>query len=179
MGYLVGYDSTNIFRIYIPNQKVIRTRDVKFNEQFLYDDSQPGLANVLQVRTNQMLEIINIRQIQNLQDDLESSSDESDETLDEIQVDSGGNQEESDIDVSEEQDSNGSKDDSAPGLPTPDETPEPSSRESPLPPAESSSSSAKRKPHYEMVPTEEAEPKKKINGNIGEQNVVIGKRIKK
>ena len=30
-----------------------------------------------------------------------------------------------------------------------------------------------------MVSTEEAKPKKKINGNIGEQNIVTGKRIKK
>ena len=179
MGYLVGYDSTNIFRIYIPNQKVIRTRDVKFNEQFLYDDSQPGLGNVLQVRTNQMLEIINIRQIQSLQDELESSSDESDETLDEIRVDteerrlveSGGNQEESDIESSEQPDSHLSKDDSTP---TPDKTPEPNSPEPPL----SSNTSAKKKPHYVMVPTDEAEPKKKIDGDVGEQNVVKGKRLK-
>ena len=30
-----------------------------------------------------------------------------------------------------------------------------------------------------MVSTKEAEPKKKIDGDIGEQNIVIGKRIKK
>ena len=30
-----------------------------------------------------------------------------------------------------------------------------------------------------MVFTKEAEPKKKINSDIGEQNIVIGKRIKK
>ena len=30
-----------------------------------------------------------------------------------------------------------------------------------------------------MVPTKEAELKKNINGNIGEQNIVLGKRIKK
>ena len=30
-----------------------------------------------------------------------------------------------------------------------------------------------------MVPVEEAKLKKKIDGNVGEQNVVIGKRIKK
>ena len=30
-----------------------------------------------------------------------------------------------------------------------------------------------------MVSNKEAEPKKKIIGNIGEQNIVIGKRIKK
>ena len=30
-----------------------------------------------------------------------------------------------------------------------------------------------------MVPTEEAKPKKKIDGNIGEQNIVTKKKIKK
>ena len=30
-----------------------------------------------------------------------------------------------------------------------------------------------------MVFTKEAKPKKKINGNIEEQNIIIGKRIKK
>ena len=30
-----------------------------------------------------------------------------------------------------------------------------------------------------MVPAKEAKPKKKINGNIGKQNIVIEKRIKK
>ena len=30
-----------------------------------------------------------------------------------------------------------------------------------------------------MVPAEETEPKKKIDGNIGEQNIVKRKRIKK
>jgi hypothetical protein len=154
---------------------------VKFNEQLLYDDSQPDLANVLRVRTDQMLEIINVRQIQNLQDELESSSDESDETLDEIrvntegrrQVESGGNQEEPNIENSEQPDLS-SKDDSTPGLPTPDETPEP---DSPEPPPPSSNTSA-MKPHYVMVPTDEAEPKKKIDGDVGEQNVVTGKRTK-
>ena len=155
---------------------------MKFNEQFLYDDSQPDLANVLRVRADQMLEVINVRQIQNLQDELESSSDESDETLDEIRVDteerrlveSGGNQEEPDIESSERPDSHLSKDDSTPGLPTPDKTPEPNSPEPPL----SSNTSAKKKPHYVMVPTDEAEPKKKIGGDVGEQNVVKGKRLK-
>jgi hypothetical protein len=83
---------------------------------------------------------------------LESSSDESDETLDEIRVDteerrlveSGGNQEEPDIESSEQPDSNVSKDDSTPGLPTLDKTPEPDSPELPL----SSNTSAKKKPHY-------------------------------
>jgi len=52
-------------------------------------------------------------------------------------------------------------------------------RESLSLPAESLNTLAKKKPHYEMVPIKEAKPKKKINSNVGEQNVVIGKRIKK
>ena len=66
-----------------------------------------------------------------------------------------------------------------PGLPTLDKIPKLSSRASLLLPAELLSTLVKKKPHYEMVPTEEAEPKKKINRNIEEQNMVIGKRIKK
>jgi hypothetical protein len=38
VGYLVGYDSTNIFRIWIPErQEVRRVRDVTFNETRFYD----------------------------------------------------------------------------------------------------------------------------------------------
>ena len=36
------------------------------------------------------------------------------------------------------------------------------------PPAELLSTLVKKKPYYEMVPTEEAEPKKKIDGDVGE-----------
>jgi len=35
-----------------------------------------------------------------------------------------------------------------------------------------------KKPHYIIVPTNKAKPKKKINGDIGEQNMVKGKRLK-
>ena len=72
-----------------------------------------------------------------------------------------------------------SKDNLALGLPTPDKTPKLSSKASLLPPAESSSTSVKKKPHYIIIPIKEAGPKKKINGNIGKQNIVIEKRIKK
>jgi hypothetical protein len=38
LGYLVGYDATNIYRILVPSvEKVIRTRDVTFNKTQLYD----------------------------------------------------------------------------------------------------------------------------------------------
>lgn len=47
IGYLVGYEGTNIFRIWIPQKrKVIRTRDVTFNEEKLYDP-QPFMEELL------------------------------------------------------------------------------------------------------------------------------------
>jgi hypothetical protein len=52
-------------------------------------------------------------------------------------------------------------------------------KESLLLPVELSSTLIKKKLYYKIVPTKEAELKKKINGNIGEQNIVTEKRIKK
>jgi hypothetical protein len=46
IGYLVGYNSSNIFRIWVPqDKKVIETRDVTFNESMKYDpdDLKPAL----------------------------------------------------------------------------------------------------------------------------------------
>ena len=94
-------------------------------------------------------------------------------------MDFGGNQDKPNAEVNKELDLDGSKNNLILGLPTLDETPELSSRVSPLPLVKSLSTSAKKKLYYVMVPTEEARPKKKINDNIGEQNVVIKKRIKK
>jgi hypothetical protein len=38
IGYLVGYDSSNIFRIWVPHRRtVIRARDVRFDETKRYD----------------------------------------------------------------------------------------------------------------------------------------------
>ena len=40
IGFLCGYDSTNIFRIWLPTRaKVIRIRDVKFDNNKLYNPS--------------------------------------------------------------------------------------------------------------------------------------------
>jgi len=45
IGYLVGYDSTNIFRIWVPAlSKVIRTRDVTFNEDLFFDPKSEDLT---------------------------------------------------------------------------------------------------------------------------------------
>ena len=45
IGYLVGWDSTAIFRIWVPSKnKVIRTRDVIFNEQEFYEPSNADIG---------------------------------------------------------------------------------------------------------------------------------------
>ena len=52
IGYLVGYDSTNIYRIWNPTlNKVFRTRDVIFNEDVVYDGkTEPPEISVAQLR---------------------------------------------------------------------------------------------------------------------------------
>ena len=48
LGHLVGYDSTNIFRIWIPSKrKIIRTRGVIFDEGKFYDPSEPDLSQLI------------------------------------------------------------------------------------------------------------------------------------
>ena len=93
-------------------------------------------------------------------------------------MDSGGNQNKPSIESCEQLDLESSKDDLAPGLLTPDKTPELNYRaplllpidigESPLPPIESLNTLIKKKLYHIMVPAEEAKLKKKINSNIGE-----------
>ena len=52
IGYLVGYDSTNIYRIWNPTlNKVFRTRDVIFNEDVVYGGkTEPSEISVAQLR---------------------------------------------------------------------------------------------------------------------------------
>ena len=48
LGHLVGYDSTNIFLIWIPSQrKVIRNRDVMFDENATYDEGDIDLQQLV------------------------------------------------------------------------------------------------------------------------------------
>ena len=47
IGHLVGYDSTNIYRIWIPSQhKVICTRDIIFDKQSFYSSSDLDLSQI-------------------------------------------------------------------------------------------------------------------------------------
>jgi hypothetical protein len=53
--YLVGYDSTNIYRVWVPTKdKVISTRDVTFDESETYDPSAPLTEIVEIIKTIQI-----------------------------------------------------------------------------------------------------------------------------
>jgi hypothetical protein len=57
IGYLVRYNSSNIFRIWVPqDKKVIETRDVTFNELRKYDLND--LRQALPERVEESLEVI-------------------------------------------------------------------------------------------------------------------------
>jgi hypothetical protein len=61
IGYLVGYDSTNIFRIWIPHQGVIiSTRDVIFDKNTRFDGKKENLADVLIKERDELIEKIRI-----------------------------------------------------------------------------------------------------------------------
>lgn len=48
IGYLIGYDSTNIFWIWIPSQqKVIHTQDVIFDKTSIYKPHEPNLSQLI------------------------------------------------------------------------------------------------------------------------------------
>jgi Reverse transcriptase (RNA-dependent DNA polymerase) len=58
IGYLVGYDSTNIYRIWIPSKnRVERVRDVTFDEMLFYSPMDPELALLLREEASQAMEI--------------------------------------------------------------------------------------------------------------------------
>src|ERR1700730_7563158 len=128
IGYLVGYDSTNIFRIWIPSQeKVISTRDVTFDERKRYDPSIESQESPIPV---EIVDTIEIPQIQELDDTNEAREDEN---LDTGTYQSGQSDEISDeTETTSQQHSIGEKpsviDYQDPILvqqPTPDATPEP------------------------------------------------------
>jgi hypothetical protein len=88
IGYLVGYDSTNIFRIWIPHQgKVISTRDVIFDEKTFFNGRKEYRTEPLIQKLDQL-----VQEIQ-LPDTLVSNEiildEDEDEVLDTIIVDTG------------------------------------------------------------------------------------------
>ena len=69
IGYLVGYDSTNIYRIWIPSRKkVIRTRDVTMNNNLLYDPTDLDISALLKEQADQLIESLELLEMQIIED---------------------------------------------------------------------------------------------------------------
>ena len=65
IGYLIGYDSTNIYRIWIPSRdKVIRSRDVTLNDNLLYDPSDLDIGAVLNEHVDRLIETLELPEMQ-------------------------------------------------------------------------------------------------------------------
>jgi hypothetical protein len=61
IGHLVGYDSTNIYRIWIPSlRKVIRTRDVTFDETSFYDPKGQDIDYLLREALEDTIQTISL-----------------------------------------------------------------------------------------------------------------------
>src|SRR5436853_2962937 len=63
IGYLVGYDSTNIYRIWIPTyKKVIRTRDVTMDNNLLYYPIDLVLSDMIKEEVDRLIETLDIQE---------------------------------------------------------------------------------------------------------------------
>lgn len=78
IGYLVGYDSTNIYRIWIPSRNIVlSTRDVIFDESRLYDPNEPDLVDLLSTEPEYICEVIHVRPLVTLTEELTQTTPES------------------------------------------------------------------------------------------------------
>ena len=61
IGYLMGYDSTNIYRIWIPSKRqIVRTRNVTFDESKYYDPTETDLGQLLnESELNKAISVLN------------------------------------------------------------------------------------------------------------------------
>ncbi len=88
VGYLMGYDSSNIFRVWVPSERrVISSRDVIFDEDTSYDPKEKDLASQLRTDTTQIIEVIDVPEDEHyhqphIQEDSESSTSDSENDLD-------------------------------------------------------------------------------------------------
>lgn len=76
IGHLVGYDSTNIFRIWISSKKkVVSTRDVTFNEELFYDPRVLDVSQQLRKGIEEIIEVFEFPRFQQQEEDIEHDSD--------------------------------------------------------------------------------------------------------
>lgn len=64
IGHLVGYDSSNIYRIWIPslNKVMIRSREVTFNDKLFYDPKDLDAGHILRNEPQTIIRLLDIPQ---------------------------------------------------------------------------------------------------------------------
>jgi transposase InsO family protein len=163
IGYLVGYEASNIFRIWFPRErKVVVSRDVDFDENRRYDPNAPLIEDEL-VETTPLQRVTvqipaykgNLTQFKSLEDEDEDEEDE----------DSDDQGEES-VDTSQVQ-----RIHEAQQLLTPETTPGPSE--------ESHYPEVREDKGTPAVHDHEQHPLKEICGDIDESNIIEGPRSRR
>ena len=178
IGYLVGYESTNIFRIWIPEQKkVVATRDVTFDETKTYSPEDLTKKIQLQKNAELPLEVVNITPLStSLAEDLHTDSSESELTdLEETEsaIMTPSSHEPSLEEIIPIQQTvpqrlfQSEKSPQQETLPTPENTPDPTQAE----PPEAPSSSLSRNPR--------PAPSQEVIGDIDPSNIIEGPRTRK
>jgi len=65
IGYLVGYDSTNIYRIWIPHKGIIISiKDIIFDKKTFFDSKQTDITKDLHVELDMLIEKIQLSDTQ-------------------------------------------------------------------------------------------------------------------
>jgi hypothetical protein len=124
-GYLVRFDSTTIFRIWIPGKNIVeRVRNVTFDESLRYEPNEPHIDNELQIQQASIIETIRVPELQIRAPTIPDDDDIPDDILDEI------NEAETDgSPMDTPSDSSKSSNTLTPLLPTPEATPPPDASE--------------------------------------------------
>ena len=60
IGFLVGYESTNIYRVWVPHKKVVSVRDVIFNEDEVWNGEPIQYTAEKMKRLDDAIEVIQV-----------------------------------------------------------------------------------------------------------------------
>jgi hypothetical protein len=129
IGYLVGYDSTNIFRVWVPQKKrILRLRDVKIDETKRYDPDNPYIEDLLKESIPGKRVILDIPELESRNQSDPFGIDES--STDEDEVESSTSQDPEQDAASTDVDAQDAPEDPSSPLaqfllPTPSDTPTP------------------------------------------------------
>jgi hypothetical protein len=165
IGYLVGYDSTNIFRIWRPDkQKVISAHSVMFNEKERYCPDEPSQDDQLSQEIDQLVESIKVPSLPTFEPATNQDTDEEDTDHSSPGTFMTPN-------TSSKSTSRG--EDIAPGLPTPEQTPEPQTPQTVTQTTPSSTSSDSG------LSQTERHSSTTISADVSESNIIKGSRSHK